>query len=98
MKGLIYDERIGKMAAELAGVDGMRVWHDQALIKQAYGNPTGWHLDNPYWSFSSRDAISIWIALDDATLPVHTRRRHSTMQGSGRTSVSCLMFIRPGKR
>ena len=67
MKGLIYDERIGKMATELAGVDGMRVWHDEALIKQAYGNPTGWHLDNPYWSFSSRDAISTWIALDEAT-------------------------------
>lgn len=68
MRGLIYDERIGRMAAELAGVAGIRVWHDQALIKQPYGNPTGWHLDNPYWSFSSRDAISIWIALDDATL------------------------------
>jgi ectoine hydroxylase-related dioxygenase (phytanoyl-CoA dioxygenase family) len=25
-------------------------------------------LDNPYWSFSSRDSISIWVALDDATL------------------------------
>ena len=68
MKGLIYHEDIGRMAAQLAGIDGIRVWHDQALIKQAYGNPTGWHLDNPYWSFSSRDAISIWIALDDATL------------------------------
>ncbi|HAA78429.1 TPA: phytanoyl-CoA dioxygenase [Candidatus Latescibacteria bacterium] len=68
MRGLIYDERIGRMAAELAGIDGIRVWHDQALIKQPYGNPTGWHLDNPYWSFHSRDAISIWIALDDATL------------------------------
>lgn len=68
MRTLIYDERIGRMAATLAGVDGIRVWHDQALIKQPYGNPTGWHLDNPYWSFSSRDAISIWIALDDATL------------------------------
>ena len=29
--------------------------------------PTGWHLDNPYWSFSSRDSLSIWVALDDAT-------------------------------
>jgi len=25
-------------------------------------------LDNPYWSFSSRNAVSIWVALDDATL------------------------------
>ncbi len=68
MRELMYDRRIGKMAAQLAGIDGIRVWHDQALIKQAYGNPTGWHLDNPYWSFSSPDAISIWVALDDATL------------------------------
>lgn len=68
MRELIYDRRIGKMAGMLAGVEGIRVWHDQALIKPPYGNPTAWHLDNPYWSFSSRDAISCWIALDDATL------------------------------
>ena len=68
MRKLMLDPRLGKMATELAGVDGIRIWHDQALIKQPWGNPTGWHLDNPYWSFSSRDAISIWVALDDATL------------------------------
>jgi ectoine hydroxylase-related dioxygenase (phytanoyl-CoA dioxygenase family) len=68
IRKLLFDRRLGKMAAELAGVEGMRMWHDQALIKQPWGNPTGWHLDNPYWSFSSRDSVSIWIALDDATL------------------------------
>ncbi len=67
MGDLILDPRIGRMAAELAGVDGVRVWHDQALIKRPYANPTAFHLDAPYWSFTSRDAISIWIALDDAT-------------------------------
>jgi phytanoyl-CoA hydroxylase len=67
MRELILDPRIGRMAAELAGVDGVRVWHDQALIKRPYANPTAFHLDVPYWSFTSRDAISIWIALDDAT-------------------------------
>ena len=68
MKRLILDPRIGKIACDLEGVDGMRVWHDQTLIKTPWGNPTGWHLDNPYWSFSSEHAISIWVALDDATL------------------------------
>ena len=68
MHKLIFDERLGKMGANLAGIDGIRIWHDQALIKPAHGNPTAWHLDNPYWSFSSRHAISMWIALDDATL------------------------------
>lgn len=67
MRKLILDPRLGELAAKLAGIDGIRVWHDQALIKPPYGNPTGWHLDNPYWSFYSHDAISIWVALDDAT-------------------------------
>jgi len=68
VRDLMFDERLGKMAANLACVDGTRIWHDQALIKQPWGNPTGWHLDNPYWSFSSHHAISLWVALDDATL------------------------------
>lgn len=68
VRRIILDERIGKLAGTLAGVQGIRVWHDQALIKQPFGNPTGWHLDNPYWSFDSPDSISIWVALDDATL------------------------------
>ncbi len=59
---------LGRMMAALEGVDGYRVWHDQALIKEPWGNPTAWHLDNPYWSFHSRHAISIWVALDDATM------------------------------
>jgi len=67
MHQLIHDERVGEVAGRLAGVDGVRIWHDQALIKPPYGNPTAWHLDNPYWSFDSADAISIWVALDDAT-------------------------------
>jgi len=68
VKKLMLDQRIGKMAAQLAGVDGIRIWHDQALIKRPWANPTAWHLDTPFWSFSDRNAISIWVALDNATL------------------------------
>jgi len=68
VKRLMIDERIGKMAAQLSGANGIRIWHDQALIKRPWANPTAWHLDTPFWSFSDRRAISIWVALDDATL------------------------------
>jgi phytanoyl-CoA hydroxylase len=68
IKELMCDERIGKMAADLSGADGIRIWHDQALIKKPWANPTSWHLDTPFWSFSDRRALSIWVALDDATL------------------------------
>jgi len=68
VKELVLDPRIGKLACELEGVDGVRVWHDQALIKAPWANPTSFHIDNAYWSFSSKHAISIWVALDDVTV------------------------------
>ncbi len=33
---------IGKIAAELEGIDCVRIWHDQALIKEPFANPTSW--------------------------------------------------------
>ena len=68
LRELVYDPRLGKLTNDLVGTEGIRVWHDQALIKPPHGNPTAWHLDVPYWSFDSHDAISFWLALDDATL------------------------------
>ncbi|MBA2479748.1 MAG: phytanoyl-CoA dioxygenase family protein [Planctomycetes bacterium] len=67
VKRYMLGAEIGGIASSLAGVD-LRVWHDQTLQKKPWANPTAWHLDTPYWSFDSRDAISIWIALDDVTL------------------------------
>jgi ectoine hydroxylase-related dioxygenase (phytanoyl-CoA dioxygenase family) len=63
----MLDEKLGGMVAALADWEGTRIWHDQALIKRPWANPTSWHLDTPFWSFSDRRALSIWVALDDAT-------------------------------
>ena len=68
VKRTMLNPGIGRMLCQLEGVDGFRVWHDQALIKEPFANPTAWHLDNPYWSFHSHHSLSIWIALEDATL------------------------------
>jgi phytanoyl-CoA hydroxylase len=68
MKRLVLDPRLAEVAARLAGVDSIRLWNEQALYKRPFANPTGWHLDCPYWSFSDRRAVTAWIALDDATL------------------------------
>ena len=47
VKELMLDSRIGQMAAQLSGAGGIRIWHDQALIKRPWANPTAWHLDTP---------------------------------------------------
>lgn len=33
---------IGKIAAQLENLDCVRIWHDQALIKEPFANPTSW--------------------------------------------------------
>jgi phytanoyl-CoA hydroxylase len=48
-------------------VDGMRIWHDQTLIKAPWGMPTAIHIDNPNWSYTSAGALSLWVALDDVS-------------------------------
>ncbi|MEZ4911658.1 MAG: phytanoyl-CoA dioxygenase family protein [Saprospiraceae bacterium] len=68
VKRLITDPRIGQMAADLMQVDAVRIWHDQSLVKQPWANPTAWHVDTPFWSFSDREALSIWVALEDVTI------------------------------
>ncbi len=60
--------QLGRMLCRLAGVDGIRLFLDHTLQKQPWANPTSWHTDNTKWAFFSPDAISIWIALDDATI------------------------------
>ena len=68
LRELVLDARLGKLAADLAGMDGVRLYHDHALIKNAWANPTTWHTDNPVDPFFSHHSIMLWIALDDATL------------------------------
>ena len=68
LNGLLCNPELGRLAATLSGADAVRIWLDQALFKPPFGNPTAWHLDTPYWSFKDRGALTVWIALDDATV------------------------------
>jgi phytanoyl-CoA hydroxylase len=68
VRDLVLDPGLGRAATALAGTAGMRIWLDQALVKGPFAHPTSYHLDVPYWSFTSTDALTIWIALDDATM------------------------------
>ena len=64
----MLDPGLGEMLCRLSGIDGIRVWHDQTLQKRPWDNPTSWHIDVPNWSFHSPNSISMWIAMDDATV------------------------------
>lgn len=68
VKRIVFDRRIAEMAATLEGVDAVRVWQDQALVKEPWGHPTAFHLDGPIFPFNTPHCVSLWVALDDATL------------------------------
>lgn len=73
MRDLMLCPGLGEMVTTLAGehmpeCQGMRIWHDQALIKEPWGNATAWHIDNPNWSYTSIGAITMWVALDEVTM------------------------------
>ena len=49
-------------------VKGVRLYHDQALFKEAGGGITPWHADQYYWPLSSEKTITAWIPLQKVTL------------------------------
>ena len=63
IKGLVFSKRLGKIAAELMEVNGTRIYHDQALFKEAGGGITPWHADQYYWPLESDRTITAWIPL-----------------------------------
>lgn len=69
IKKLVLSKRLGKIAAELMKVDGVRLYHDQALYKEPskLGNITPWHADQYYWPLDTVNTTTAWIPLQKTT-------------------------------
>lgn len=61
----VLARRFGRIAAELMGVRGVRLYHDQALFKQGGGDPTPWHQDQYYWPLTGPNTVTMWMPLVD---------------------------------
>jgi ectoine hydroxylase-related dioxygenase (phytanoyl-CoA dioxygenase family) len=68
VRPLTFHPRLGRAAAELLGVEAIRLWHDQALYKQPGGRPTDAHQDHPYWPIKETASVTAWIPFDGSTL------------------------------
>jgi ectoine hydroxylase-related dioxygenase (phytanoyl-CoA dioxygenase family) len=68
VRRLMLDEQLGKLVADLAGVDGVRIYEDRAMIKKPFAQHTSFHQDSPHWAFHSPNVVQMWVALEDATL------------------------------
>jgi ectoine hydroxylase-related dioxygenase (phytanoyl-CoA dioxygenase family) len=63
VKQFVFGKRLARIAAELMGVSGVRLYHDQALYKEAGGGLTPWHADQYYWPLSTDKAVTAWVPL-----------------------------------
>jgi hypothetical protein len=63
----IFARRFAKLAAQLAGADGVRIYHNQVFFKEPGGGPTPWHQDHYYWPLDTDRMLTIWVPLVDIT-------------------------------
>lgn len=63
VRELAFSRRLARIAAELMGCRGVRMYHDQALYKEPGGGFTPWHCDQRYWPMASANSITAWIPL-----------------------------------
>lgn len=68
VKEIVFGRRLAKIAADLMGVEGVRLYHDQALYKEPAGGHTPWHADQYYWPLSTDKTVTAWIPLQDTPL------------------------------
>jgi ectoine hydroxylase-related dioxygenase (phytanoyl-CoA dioxygenase family) len=67
-KELVFSPRLAGIAADLLGVESVRLYHDQALYKEPGGGVTPWHADQYYWPLSTDRTVTAWIPLQDTPL------------------------------
>ncbi len=61
----VFSITLARVAAQLMNVQGVRLYHDQALYKEAGGGYTPWHCDQYYWPLDTDHTITAWIPLQD---------------------------------
>lgn len=64
----VLASRFSKIAADLMGVGGVRLYHDQALYKEAGGGHTPWHQDEYYWPLDTDNTVTMWMPLVDVPI------------------------------
>ena len=69
-KEFVFSKRLAKIAADLMEVEGVRLYHDQALYKEPSGGITPWHADQFYWPLASPTTVTVWIPLQATPLPM----------------------------
>jgi ectoine hydroxylase-related dioxygenase (phytanoyl-CoA dioxygenase family) len=79
----VLAKRFAKIAADLMGVPAVRLYHDQALYKEAKGGHTPWHQDQYYWPLDTTHTVTMWMPLVDVPVEMGALTFASKSHGEG---------------
>ena len=68
VKDIVFSKRIAQIATGLMQINGVRLYHDQALFKEPKGGHTPWHADQYYWPLATENTVTAWIPLQATPL------------------------------
>ena len=61
IKEFVLSSRIAKICADLLSVKRIRLYHDNALVKESGCGRTPWHYDDDHFPLATNDVITVWI-------------------------------------
>ncbi len=59
----VLNPRLAEIAAQLLGVERVRIYHDQAFFKPPSAQRTPWHQDLFFWPLATNQILTIWVPL-----------------------------------
>jgi ectoine hydroxylase-related dioxygenase (phytanoyl-CoA dioxygenase family) len=74
VRRFVLARRFAAIVANLLGVEGVHVYHDQALLTESGGGITPWHQDQHYWPLDTDNTITMWMPLVDVSPAMGTMR------------------------
>ena len=67
-RDFVFGKRLARIATDLMGCRGVRLYHDQALYKEPGGGITPWHADQYYFPVSNENVVTAWVPLQNTPL------------------------------
>ncbi len=67
IREFVFAKRFARIAAQLMGVKGVRLYKDQVLLKDPGGSRTPWHKDHFYTPLATHNTIKMSLALTEVS-------------------------------
>lgn len=65
VRAFTHSRRLGKIAADLMGVSGVRIYSEDWLLKESGARITPWHQDAAVFPMHTEASLTLWIPIQD---------------------------------